>query len=179
MSFQSLRLIPLAALAVIACKSSPSASTAAPSATSQEMSPVAAAVVTPVAAPSVPPVASPALVAEIRKGITLRGPSSFEIARATIGQIIDNQPALTSQQRIVPETDQGKPAGFRVYGVTPDSTLGTLGIQNGDRVERIDGTDVTSRDKALATYGNLRTADHFTVVLNRAGQDVTLDYNVK
>lgn len=84
-----------------------------------------------------------------------------------------------SQSRVVPETDQGKPVGFRMYGVTPDSTLATLGIQNGDCLERIDGTELTSRDKALATYASLPTADHFTILLNRAGQDMTLDYNVK
>ena len=182
MPFHPLRLLPFAALAVIACsstKSSPSAGGAAPPATSVETSPPAAAVVTPVAAPSTPPVASPELVAEIRKGIAQRGPSSFDIARATMGQMIDNQPALMSQSRVVPETDQGKVVGARVFGVTPDSALGTLGIQNGDRVERIGGTDMTSPDKVVATFASLRTADHFTVALNRAGREMSLDYAVK
>ena len=182
MPFPTLRLLPVAALAVIACtstKSSPSAGAAAPPATSEETSPVAAAVVTPVAAPSTLPVASPELLTEIRKGIAQRGPSRFDIARATMGQIIDNQPALMSQSRVVPEIDRGKLVGFRVFGVTPDSTLGTLGIKNGDRVERIDGTDLALRDKALATYASLPTTDHFTIVLNRAGQDMSLDYDVK
>ena len=31
----------------------------------------------------------------------------------------------------------------------------------------------------LATFARLRTADHFTVVLDRAGQDMRLDYDVK
>jgi general secretion pathway protein C len=170
--------LPFAALALFACSSTssaPSASAAAHPATSL----AASVVVTPVAAPSLPPVAGPELLAESRKGIAQRGPSSFDIARATMGQIIDNQPALMSQSRIVPETDQGKVVGVRVFGVTPDSTLGALGIKNGDRVERIDGTDMTSPDKAIATFASLRTADHFTVVLDRAGQDMNIDYAVK
>jgi general secretion pathway protein C len=175
MRFLLLHLLPCTGLAIVACGSTPSSPPATATATATATSNVPVAV----AAPSAVPTATPELLAEIHRGIAQHGPSSFEIARATLGQIIDDQPALMSEARIVPETDHGKIVGARVFGVTPDSTLGTLGIQNGDRVERVDGTDMSSPSQLVATVVKLRTADHFTVVLERAGHEMSIDYDVK
>jgi general secretion pathway protein C len=56
---------------------------------------------------------------------------------------------------------------------------GIIEPEQGVLALELDGTDMTSPDKAIATLASLRTADHFTVVVNRAGQDMSLDYDVK
>ena len=83
------------------------------------------------------------------------------------------------QARIVPEQENGKVVGIRLFGVKPDTLLGTLGMENGDRLEKINGFDMTSPEKALEAYARLRTADHLTVSVNRRGQETNLDYNIK
>jgi general secretion pathway protein C len=186
MTFHTLGLLPLAALALLACgsTSSPSDGAAASQAKSRTTSPAASPAVwadptVVVTLSAAPPPPSPRLLAEVRKGIVEKSPSSFDIGRDTLATIFDNQPALMSQARIVPETDQGKVVDVRVFGVTADSLLGTLGIRNGDRVERINGTDMATPDQTFATFASLRNADHFTVALERAGQDMSIEYAVR
>jgi general secretion pathway protein C len=63
--------------------------------------------------------------------------------------------------------------------IRPDTLLGTLGMENGDRLQQINGFDMTSPEKALEAYARLRTADKLTVQVTRRGQLTNLDYNIK
>jgi general secretion pathway protein C len=96
-----------------------------------------------------------------------------------VDKILENQAELMRQARIVPEQENGKVVGIRLFGVRPDTLLGTLGMENGDRLEKINGFDMTSPESALEAYARLRTADHLTVSLNRRGQPTNVDYNIQ
>ncbi len=116
---------------------------------------------------------------DIKKGIQKIGPSEFNVDRAVVDKILENQADLMRQARIVPEQENGKVVGIRLYGVRPDTLLGTLGMENGDRLEKINGFDMASPEKALEAYARLRTADHLTVSVNRRGQPQNIDFNIK
>jgi general secretion pathway protein C len=117
--------------------------------------------------------------AEIKNGIQKLSETEFKIDRGVVDKILENQAELMRQARIVPEQENGKVVGIRLFGVRPDTLLGTLGMENGDRLEKINGFDMTSPESALEAYARLRTADHLTVSLNRRGQATNLDYNIK
>ncbi|HEY4012509.1 MAG TPA: type II secretion system protein GspC [Polyangiaceae bacterium] len=136
-----------------------------------------------VAAPPPPPPpaaggASP-VADDIKKGIQKVGGTEFNIDRGVVDKILENQAELMRQARIVPEQENGKIVGIRLFGVRPDTLLGALGMENGDRLEKINGFDMTSPEKALEAYARLRTSDHLTVSVNRRGQAMNLDYNIK
>jgi general secretion pathway protein C len=116
---------------------------------------------------------------DIKKGIQRVGPNEFNVDRGIVDKILENQAELMRQARIVPEQENGKVVGIRLFGVRPDTLLGTLGMENGDRLEKINGFDMTSPEKALEAYARLRTADHLTISLNRKGQEQNIDYNIK
>jgi general secretion pathway protein C len=116
---------------------------------------------------------------DIKKGIQRLGPNEFNVDRGVVDKILENQAELMRQARIVPEQENGKVVGIRLFGVRNDTLLGALGMENGDRLEKINGFDMTSPEKALEAYARLRTADHLTVSLNRKGQETNLDYNIK
>lgn len=142
-----------------------------------------------VAAPTPPPAASSApapttggpksLDPSIAKGIQKVGPTEWNIDRGVVDKILENQSELMRQARIVPEQENGRVVGIRMFGVRPDTLLGTLGMENGDRLQTINGFDMASPEKALEAYARLRTADKLTVSLNRRGQNINLDYNIK
>ena len=81
--------------------------------------------------------------------------------------------------RIVPEKEGDKVVGIRLFGIRPDSLLGTLGIENGDRLGAINGFEMGDPQKALEAYTKLRTADHLTVAVNRHGKPVDINFNIK
>jgi general secretion pathway protein C len=128
----------------------------------------------PVAASGAGPVSD-----DIKNGIQKISATEFNIDRGVVDKILENQAELMRQARIVPEQENGKVVGIRLFGVKPDTLLGTLGMENGDRLEKINGFDMTSPEKALEAYARLRTADHLTVGLNRRGAETNLDYNIK
>ena len=144
--------------------------------------PPASASAAPAAAPMPAPAASggPGGVSDdIKKGIQKVGPNEYNVDRGVVDKILENQAELMRQARIVPEQENGKVVGIRLVGVRPDTLLGTLGLENGDRLQTINGFDMTSPEKALEAYARLRTADHLTITVNRKGQDTNMDYNIK
>lgn len=122
-------------------------------------------------APKVPP--------EIAERIQKISETEFNIDRGVIDNILENQAQLMRSARIVPEQKDGKTVGIRLFGIRSDTLLGTLGIQNGDRLEKINGFDMASPEKALEAYARLRTANKLTVQLTRRGKPLTIDFQIK
>jgi general secretion pathway protein C len=139
----------------------------------------------PAPAPGTPaaPVASntPAdpLAAELDKGIKKVGENNYEVQRGTIDALLGNMGALAKGARIVPETKDGKPAGFRLFSIRPDGPFAKIGLLNGDVVSAINGLEMTSPDQALLAYTKLKTANHLSVAIERNGQKITKDYNIR
>lgn len=116
---------------------------------------------------------------DIASKIQKVSPTEFNVDRSVVDQIMENQAELMRSARIVPEQENGKVVGVRLFGIRPDTLLGTLGLQNGDRLETINGFNMASPEKALEAYARLRTADHLTVTVNRRGKPVNIDFNIK
>ncbi len=122
---------------------------------------------------------APGLDPSIAKGIVRVSATEFNIDRGVVDKILENQADLMRQARIVPEMENGKTVGIKMYGIRPDTLLGTLGMENGDRLQTINGFDMASPEKALEAYARLRTADKLVVGVNRRGANMNLDYNIK
>ena len=133
------------------------------------------------AAVAAAPAAAPAdpFTAELDKGIKKVTENSYEVQRSTLDTMLGNMAVLARSARIVPEVKDGKSAGFRLFGVKPDGPFGKIGLQNGDVISQINGLEMTSPDKALEVYTKLRSASHLSVALERSGQKITKDYNIR
>lgn len=145
--------------------------------------PVAAAA-TPAPAPTpAPPAAAVGgatpVPADIASKIQKVSANEFNVDRQVVDKILENQAELMKSARIVPEQENGKVVGIRLFGIRPDTLLGTLGLENGDRLQSINGFDMASPEKALEAYARLRTADHLTVQVNRRGSNQNIDFNIK
>ena len=123
------------------------------------------------AAPGVPP--------EIASKIHKVSDTEFQIDRAVVDNILEKQADLMKSARIVPEQKDGKVVGIRLFGIRPDTLLGKLGIQNGDRLESINGFDMASPEKALEAYARLRTAENLNVKVTRRGKPMSIDFRIK
>ncbi len=143
--------------------------------------PAVAAAPPPVAAPVKQPSGggAPGVDPSISKGIVRVSANEFNVDRGVVDKILENQADLMRQARIVPEQENGKVVGIRLFGVRQDTLLGVLGMENGDRLQTINGFDIASPEKALEAYARLRTADKLNITLNRRGQNMNLDYNIK
>ncbi len=94
-----------------------------------------------------------------------------ELERALSG----GNPEVFTSGRVVP-SGQG---GFKVFAIRPGSVLEQLGIENGDRVTRVNGRALDSPDAVLEVAYGLRNSDHFEVELERRGQLMRLRYRAE
>jgi general secretion pathway protein C len=142
---------------------------------------VKAAAPAPAPATSAPPTTGggKTLDPSIAKGIQKVSANEYNIDRGVVDKILENQADLMRQARIVPEQENGRVVGIRLFGVKQDTLLGVLGMENGDRLQTINGFDMSSPEKALEAYARLRTAEKLTISLNRRGQNMNIDYNIK
>jgi general secretion pathway protein C len=137
---------------------------------------------TPAASAAAPPPPSngpTAVPADIASKIQKISDTEFNVDRSVVDKILENQAELMKSARIVPETKDGKVLGIRLFGIRPDTLLGTLGLQNGDRLESINGFNMGSPEKALEAYARLRTAPKLDVSVNRRGSPVAIAFNIK
>jgi len=116
---------------------------------------------------------------DIAKRIQKVSDTEFHVDRAVVDNILENQAQLMRTARIVPEQKDGKVVGIRLFGIRPDTLLGKLGLQNGDRLEAINGFEMASPEKALEAYAHLRTAESLAVKVTRRGAPVTIDFKIQ
>jgi general secretion pathway protein C len=88
-------------------------------------------------------------------------------------------PRPRSRLRVVPEFAGGAVVGIRLLGIDKNGLLGALGLENGDRIEAVNGMDISSPEKALQAYARLRTASDISVRLLRRGRPLTIDYRIR
>lgn len=120
-----------------------------------------------------------ALPPEIASKIKKISDTEYEVERSVVDHVLENQADFMKSARIVPEKEGNKVVGVRMFGIRADSLLGTLGLQNGDRLQSINGFDISNPEKALEAYAKLRTADSLSIAVNRKGKNVTQDIKIK
>lgn len=123
---------------------------------------------------------APAAPEWLRKQISKGRDGEYQIDRSALRKAISDWPTLGRGTVLVPEMDaSGNPRGIRVMGVRPDTLPGLLGLQDGDRLEQLNGFDLSTPEGALDAYITLRTADRMTARITRAGQQRNLEYVIR
>lgn len=126
-----------------------------------------------------PKAAAGALPPEIVRGIQKTGPLEYSIDRGTRDRIVENAAEFMKMVRVSPEKDGDRSLGIRLQGIRPGTVLGLLGIENGDRLQTVNGFDISNPTRALEALARLSTAERLTVQVDRGGKTVNLDYNVR
>lgn len=102
----------------------------------------------------------------------------YEIPKRVVDQSLSNLNQLATQARIVPSFKNGVANGFKLFSIQPGSLYSAIGVENGDVIQRINGYEINSPDKALEVYQKLREAHLITLELERNGLVIRKDYNI-
>jgi general secretion pathway protein C len=134
--------------------------------------------VPPIARAPVPPAGGEPPPGPGSEGIRKVSDSQYEIQRSVIDGTLSNLNAVATQARIVPSFKNGVANGFKLFSIQPGSLYSSIGIENGDVIQRINGYEINSPDKALEVYQKLRSSSHITIELERNGRPLRKEYNV-
>jgi general secretion pathway protein C len=116
---------------------------------------------------------------DVGKQIAKVGPNDYVIERSAVDRILEAQAELM-KQRIVQEKEGDRVVGVRVFGVKSGSVLSMLGIENGDRLETLNGFEMSNPEKMLEAYARLRSgANKLQIHLTRNGKPINVDYTIR
>lgn len=112
------------------------------------------------------------------QGVRKTGDNRYEISRAVIDQQLSNLATLSTQARIVPSFKNGVANGFKLFSIQPGSLYSSIGIENGDVIQRINGYEINSPDRALELLQKMRETSHVVIESERGGQPLKYEYNI-
>ncbi len=135
------------------------------------------------AAPASPrrPEAAPRVAAAVADDPRVKqvADNSYIVERGLVDEVLVDPMKSNPGVRLFPVSENGQPAGFRLSGVRPTTLLGKMGLKNGDRIQSVNGYDLSTPDKAIEAYTKLRAASNLQIAVNRAGSDVKLEYSIR
>jgi general secretion pathway protein C len=125
------------------------------------------------------PVPPPAPGGAPMQGVRSVGPNRYEIDRNVIDSTLSNLNNIATQARIVPSFRNGVANGFKLFSIQPGSLYASIGVENGDVIQRINGYEINSPEKALEIYQKLGQASQLSIELERGGQLIKKDYTIR
>jgi general secretion pathway protein C len=105
--------------------------------------------------------------------------SEFVIDEEEVESALGNINQLLTQIRVVPNFEDGKPDGFKVFAIKPKSLFAKIGLKNGDVIRKVNDNDITSPEKAFGVFQELRNEKNLSVEISRRGQSQTLNYEIR
>jgi general secretion pathway protein C len=124
------------------------------------------------------PVATPEPAQGVSDAVKQLADNRYEVKKSYIDSTLSNLNTVATQARIVPSFKNGVANGFKLFSIQPGSLYSAIGVQNGDVIQRINGYEINSPDKALEVYQKLRESPHITIDIERNGQVIRKEYNV-
>jgi general secretion pathway protein C len=126
----------------------------------------------------VAPVPQPARGGPKLDGIRQVSDDRYEIERSVIDTTLGDLSRIATQARIVPSFENGVANGFKLFSIQPGSLYASIGIENGDVVQRVNGYEMNSPEKALELYQKLKETGNVTIELKRGGRVIRKEYNI-
>jgi general secretion pathway protein C len=112
------------------------------------------------------------------QGVRQTSDNKYDVSRTVIDQQLSNLATLSTQARIVPSFKNGVANGFKLFSIQPGSLYASIGVENGDVIQRINGYEINSPDRALELFQKLRETSHVVIELERGGQPIRKEYNI-
>jgi general secretion pathway protein C len=113
------------------------------------------------------------------EGIRQTADNQYEVDRTTLESTLNDLNKIATQARIVPSFKNGVANGFKLFSIQPGSLYASIGIENGDVIQRVNGYEINSPEKALELYQKLRESPIITYDLERSGQTIHKQVSVK
>lgn len=117
--------------------------------------------------------------ARMKDGIKKTGKNQYRIDREMLNEQLDDLQSLSKGARVIPHYKDGRPQGFKIVGVRPGSLYSHIGVRSGDVLKGVNGEEITSPNKALELYEQLKNSSNVNVEIERRGRPVNLEYSIQ
>jgi general secretion pathway protein C len=128
---------------------------------------------------SAPPVTQLPSTTAADDQIKRTGEDRYLIARAEVDHSMENLSDLFTQVRAVPNIENGKTTGFRLFSIRPGSLFEKIGLANNDVVQRVNGVELTDPAKAMTLFQDMQGQTRLTVDVLRGSDTRTFSYEIR
>ncbi len=94
------------------------------------------------------------------------GATIVDIDRDELEEML-RQDQFARGTRIVPRLTNGKPSGFKIFAIRPQSAYAKLGLKNGDTLLSINDIEIRDMDTALSAYTKIEAVDLYDIRVER------------
>ncbi|MFN7951949.1 MAG: type II secretion system protein GspC [bacterium] len=124
-------------------------------------------------------VAPTAPATELADGIRRNPDGSFTLDSRMVENQLTNLSELLTQARAVPNFEDGKTNGFRLFSIKRGSIFDQIGLRNGDVIRKVNSNELNDPAVALNVFQELRSSRDFQVTVLRNNHEETLSYQVR
>lgn len=107
------------------------------------------------------------------------GAKQIAVDRNSLNQSLQDIPTLLAQARVVPHFSGGNADGFMITDIAANSLYQQAGLQNGDVIRKVNGTEIRGPQQAMLMYQQLQHAKAIDLEVGRAGVVQQLHYTIR
>jgi general secretion pathway protein C len=113
------------------------------------------------------------------KGSNNKAVSTITVKRSDVRRALKDINELMSQVFVSPHFTNGRADGLAVTQIKRGSFFASLGLKNGDVIQKIDNKPIKSPDDAMAFYNRLKSGSRVSVVITRGQKPKTINYRFR
>ncbi len=114
-----------------------------------------------------------------RKSVKKIGANKWRLSRKDVTDMIGDVNSFMTQVAVKPYSESGKPAGFRISRIQPDSLLRKIGLRNGDVIKSVNGLNIKTPEQAFEAYKQIQNAPSIRIDIKRNRRRKTLTYEIR
>ncbi len=96
-----------------------------------------------------------------------------------VSAALENLPQLLTKARVIPNFSDGKPDGFKIFSIAPDSLYAKIGLQNGDVLQQINGVEIKDPENFMRVFQQLKDETNIALDFVRNNRRESFTYEIR
>lgn len=112
-------------------------------------------------------------------GVRQVQPNRWVLDKQEVVAALSNLPQLLTKARVIPNFTDGKPDGFKIFSIAPDSLYAKIGLQNGDVLQQINGVEIRDPENFMRVFQQLKDETNIALDFVRNNRRESFAYEIR
>ena len=122
---------------------------------------------------------APGDVAAVTGGVRQVQANRWVLDKQEVSAALENLPQLLTKARVIPNFSDGKPDGFKIFSIAPDSLYAKIGLQNGDVLQQINGVEIKDPENFMRVFQQLKDETNIALDFVRNNRRESFAYEIR
>jgi general secretion pathway protein C len=122
---------------------------------------------------------APGDVAAVTGGVRQVQTNRWVLDKQEVSAALENLPQLLTKARVIPNFSDGKPDGFKIFSIAPDSLYAKIGLQNGDVLQQINGVEIKDPENFMRVFQQLKDETNIALDFVRNNRRESFAYEIR